>query len=206
MVLLVLAVVFTLATLAASVFSSMVVDSGTLEVLVSSPYCGWATSERNTRHYASSPVKTVAVSYAGDCYRNTTTQRGCDVFTRSKVPLTTTNVSCPFGTLCPHESAVSVDSGLLDVGKTFGLNLPHKDQVQYRKLTTCQVLPVDGYTKVAPFEKFKQTMGRDALPNEEVMHIDFGGSILHSPTYAPTNITVVTGLTLANITRLYDQG
>jgi hypothetical protein len=63
------------------------------------------------------------------------------------IPLQTSDGPCPFSnkTFCDTKEAFVVDSGLIDVGKSFGLNLAAKDRVRYRKRSTCTVLPAQGY-------------------------------------------------------------
>ena len=74
------------------------------------------------------------------------------------------------------EDAISVDSGLVDVSKTFGLNLAAKDRIQFRKKVLCTVLPTEGYYDVIPL-KFVPTWaptGQDVYPGEKVVAVFYG--------------------------------
>ncbi|KAF2189270.1 hypothetical protein K469DRAFT_659388 [Zopfia rhizophila CBS 207.26] len=90
-----LALVFSLATLVATIFSSYVVDSSNIDVL--------------------------------------------------------DHVACPFApSMCVGEelSAISMDTGLVDLNDKRGMNLKKSDRVQFRKKTTCGVLTLDGHSQI----------------------------------------------------------
>lgn len=97
------------------------------------------------------------------------------------IPLKVTSEPCPFlnTTWCDTKDAVSVDSGLLDVGKTFGLNLKEQDRVQYRKKATCTVLPIKGAYKVFPLEDvpFLVDGGRTVFGGEEIVVLYYGPTL-----------------------------
>lgn len=44
---------------------------------------------------------------------------------------------------------IALDSGFVDLNDAIGMNLEDKDQIHYRKRTTCAILPLEGYTKFA---------------------------------------------------------
>jgi hypothetical protein len=75
---------------------------------------------------------------------------------------------CPFKneTFCATKEAFNVDSGLLDVGTTFGLNIAAKDCVQYRKSTTCTAFPMKGHWDVYNVDDVPDLLY--TLPNEEI--------------------------------------
>jgi hypothetical protein len=78
--------------------------------------------------------------------------------------------------MCDTEEAVSVDSGLVDVRKAFGLNLPSEDRVTFRKKIECTVLPVEGYYDVIDLKDMPiwKPNFREMFPGEQVAAIFYG--------------------------------
>lgn len=148
LVLLVIAVLFTAGTGAASVFSSLVVDTKDLEVLVKSRNCGWAHSLRMFDHGIVRPTKRVSDPYANLCYVNGAGRNVaklpsiCNSLVQRELPFNTSRVPCPFDEDACQEGleSVSYDTGLMDVGPSFGLNLEESDGVKFRKKTTCSLM------------------------------------------------------------------
>ncbi|KAI4684749.1 uncharacterized protein J4E88_004190 [Alternaria novae-zelandiae] len=172
-----IAVVFTTMTIAASVFSSLIVDTGAIEVLVDPPFCGSTNLIGTAWRTHANELDIIAPAYTQDCYSNGSLPVTCNVFTKPNVPLTVENVPCPFNdTMCDTEDAVSVDSGLVDVGKAFGLNLPSKDRVTFRKKIECTVLPVEGYYDVIDLKYMPMWKPdfREIFPGEQVAAIFYG--------------------------------
>jgi hypothetical protein len=145
LVLLLVALLFVALSGAASVFSSLVVDSRNLVVLVDSTGCGWASTQRIFAGDYVYPVKAVSTPYASQCY-NVTTVNGivpatCNVLLQRELPFQTRRVPCPLGKdVCQDTAGIEFDTGLIDVGPAFGLDLPTSDRVQFRKKTTCGIL------------------------------------------------------------------
>jgi len=145
LVLLLAALLFVAFSGAASVFSSLVVDSRNLVVLVDSPGCGWASIQRIFAGEYVYPVKATAAPYASQCY-NVTTINGtlpalCDALLQRELPFETRKVPCPLGEqVCQDTPGIEFDTGLIDVSSAFGLDLSTSDRVQYRKKTTCGIL------------------------------------------------------------------
>ncbi|KAH7076744.1 hypothetical protein BKA63DRAFT_288712 [Paraphoma chrysanthemicola] len=147
-VLILLALLFTVATVAASIFTSFVADVGEIEVLVDSPFCGRVNTNPDLgQPFSMTEIDLLSPQYTHSCYRNGSLPSDCHVFVQPNIPLQTSDGACPFKnkTFCATEAALVVDSGLIDVGKYFGLNFAAKDRVQYRKRSTCTVLPTDYY-------------------------------------------------------------
>ena len=212
-VLLVLAILCTIGSLAAGIASSYIVDTTNLEVLVSSPFCatidqspGATTSATGSYEVA---VEAVAQPYADECYRNgTSLPARCRIFSRPFVPLTVEKTACPWapnmcvGSNDKSHSAVAVDSGLIDINAAFGLNLGHSDRVKFRKRTTCGVLPVDGYSMLMNASDFppglwKNLNGIDPLPAQQVLLLEYGQR-QHLDEW--TNVTASYDLLSSNIT------
>ncbi len=126
-------------------FSSLVVDSRNLVVLVDSPDCGWASIQRIFAGEYIYPVKAASAPYASQCY-NATTVNGtlpaaCNVLFQRELPFGTRSVPCPLGEdVCQDTPGIEFDTGLINVGSAFGLDLPASDAVQFRKKTTCGIL------------------------------------------------------------------
>jgi hypothetical protein len=153
-----LALIFTVATVAASVSSSLIVNGGTIEVLVNSPYCGRVNTNADVGRVNTIGVDQTAPEYSAACYKNGSLPSTCDVFMQHNIPLKVQDAPCPLlnDTWCDTTESVNYDTGMLDVGKTFGMNLADKDRVQYRKSTTCSILPIKDHfmifeAKNAPF-------------------------------------------------------
>lgn len=166
-----IAILFVALTTTASIFSSLIVDSGTITVLAQSPNCGQVNITREVWKTYKQAVDRSAPAYTQECYRNGTLPPSCDVFTQPSIPLTVENVPCPFNeTMCDTKDAVSVDSGLIDVSKSFGLNLAAKDGISFRKKIECTVLPVDGYYRVFDLKDVDAWKPdyREIFPEEQV--------------------------------------
>lgn len=203
-IIILLAFMFTSATLAASIFSSFIVSTGDLVVLIDSPFCGWVRPERlQTRAYAD-PVFATATPYADNCYSNGTGKlsRVCDVFLQPNITFNVQQVSCPFDSMCQSDVAVSLDSALLDVNQAFGMNLPSKNRVQYRKKTTCGVLPTDGhYDGQKPsLDDLGQEFIADNEPTEFIS-VKYGQSGNNKG-----NTTVIFGSAFSNVSQGYIEG
>jgi hypothetical protein len=146
LVLILVAIIFTVVTLAASIFSSLVVDSTNLVVLVDSPGCGWEAPGRMFSKGYIYPVMAVAAPYAKQCYGssglNKTLPVVCNVFPQREIPFGTYEAPCPFDNRLCQKGAESVkfDTDLIDVGSAFGLNLDKSDAVKFRRKTTCSIL------------------------------------------------------------------
>jgi len=195
--LMVLALVFTIGTIASSIFSSLIVDTGTIEVLVDSPYCGRVNSNPDNGRAYSLNIDELAPRYTSTCYKNGSLPSSCEVFTQPNIPLAIEDAPCPFknGTWCFSKDAVKVDSGLLDVGKTFGLNVAGKDRVQYRKVTTCAVLPIDGHWGVYDSNKYPSLRYLRQVPGDQLAIVSYGTSF-EEATWATWSVS----LTMSNIT------
>lgn len=198
-----LGLLFAAATVVAGIFSSYVISSVGIEVLVDSPGCGLAnlhnmSRTKDTERFGAilgsyvRTVKVTGVSLAKACYGNNTEySRSCDVFTKSRIIFNASRDSCLWNaTLCRPDTtpALTLDSGLVDMRSAFGFNLPPGSGVKYRTKATCAVLPTE-HTRVETMEEFG-TWFRPALPNEEVMLFNYGTtSGLKNNTFALSLLT-----------------
>ena len=147
---------FAVGALFASIFSSYIIATSNLEVLVQSPFCGTVDFDklnsvgggRYSKYYESN-----GESYGFDCYQNSSTlpARCRNVYVQSKLPFAVTSGPCPFApSMCITDDSPStiVDSGLLEVSRYFGLNIRAKDDVKFRRRTQCVVLPVGDHIRI----------------------------------------------------------
>jgi hypothetical protein len=174
LLLVILAQAFTVATVAASMLSSLIISSGTIDVLVNSSLCGRINSTGTDWRSYTIEFDRSATGYTQSCYKNTSLGPSCNVFMQPNIPLNVTSEPCPFDNAiaaCDTNDAVGVDSGLLDVGKTFGLNLKGQDRVQYRKKTTCTILPIKDAYRAFSLEDMPGLADGDrkVYPDEEIV-------------------------------------
>jgi hypothetical protein len=170
--------------LATSIFSAFVVDTSDLEVLVSSPSCGLinTTIPVNMFRIQLAAVGALSTPYAKDCYRNQTILPArCRAFVRPSIPFTTEKAPCPFssefctGSDTDNSSAIVLDSGLVDLNDGYGLNLPEKDRVYYRRQSTCAVLPLEGHITIMNASLLPwEVWNRPALLGEEALLLHYG--------------------------------
>jgi hypothetical protein len=77
--------------------------------------------------------------------------------------------------MCELGDAISNDSGLVDVNRLFGLNLPSSSRVQFRKKTTCQILPTDGYHRfIGPNESYQLPDGTETVFLKPMLILQYG--------------------------------
>ena len=165
-----LALLFAVASLAASLFSSFAVLSTNIQVRIASPLCaGINTNSSVSLNNYINRVLTSASTYADDCYKNTTSLPArCNIFTKPNIPFITETTACPFSSDICLSPAISFDSGRQDLNHAFGFNLADKDRVKYRRRTTCAILSQEGHMKVMNVSDTPQALwGRPAYPNEK---------------------------------------
>ena len=175
------AILFAAVTITASVFSSLIVDTGTITVLVDAPNCGQVNISGTAWRTYGQGIDIAAPAYTQECYRDGPLPPACNVFTQPNIPLKVEDVPCFFNeTMCSKKGttkdAVRIDSGLLDVSKTFGLNLPDRDRVSFRKQIECGIPAVDGYYDVIDLEEMPiwKPEYREILPGEQVAVYFYG--------------------------------
>lgn len=172
------AFLFGLGTLAASIFSSYAVDGTNIEVLVSSPLCGLIYSGTSSpvalgERYLSK-ARDAGEKYAGECYQpGSATPTRCNVFSRPTIPLqvSTKDVPCPFSSKICTSSTVGYDTGLLDMNDVFGFNLNHNEGVKIRQKGRCAILSQEGRTRVVNNTDIPRhlTGTAEPLPQEQTL-------------------------------------
>jgi hypothetical protein len=193
---------FAAATVVVGIFSSYVVDTTNLQVLVSSPDCGYLNLSTAGYGLYNPIVTSQAASLLSDCYDTETPSERCkSIFVNPRINFTREVVNCPWNSnmcLSSNTPAVAFDSGLLDVDKAFGLNLVSSDRVKFRRKTTCGVLSLEGHTSIIPAEEFNvnNRLGRTTLPGEEMMLMHYGH---RSQPTVWNNATFAISLAIASI-------
>jgi hypothetical protein len=204
------ALIFSITATVAGIFTSYVVDTTNLEVLVDSTACAFVSPLQDQIYWDLGPysasvstLNPVVHSYARNCYTNSSfLPISCrNVFTRPNIPFTADPAACPWeSTMCLEGDmpALSMDSGLLDMTQ-FGLNVRQSEDVKYRKKTTCNVLPLDGHTVVEKLSHWKDRfpLSRVIQPEEEAIAFRYGAI---RTTFQPED-TFVRSLVAGNVTK-----
>lgn len=138
----------------ASGFSSSISSAMGDEVLVRSNQCGilaWNdTTTAEEMFTLIEPFYTERFltysSYASQCYSSHSDT--CRFYIKDRLPMQSiTNATCPFGGgICRSpKNTLILDSGLLDIHKDLGVNLPADQRFLYRNMVRCAPLKVEPY-------------------------------------------------------------
>ena len=207
------AMLFTVASIAVGISSSYIVNSTNSQVLVHNSKCGplvfdfiTSTSTEDILNRYAADIESRSEPFADECYRNTTSLPGrCRVYVEPNVPLGYERIDCPFDPkVCmKHEQpGVVVDSGLVDGNHVFGWNLQSRDRVKFRRKVTCGLLRVEGYTSIMNASAFPNTVRPD-LPGEEIFLVHYGPR-KRSGSYW-INATLTHSSATANVSRSYTR-
>ncbi|KAF2750849.1 hypothetical protein M011DRAFT_483766 [Sporormia fimetaria CBS 119925] len=145
LVIMVIAVLFSIGTIAESIFSSLAITHEDLVVLVNSPFCGWLNLGEG-RARSALLWRFPSGTDIGQLHRGVVASLPSVSPAERAAYSSTARLSFP--DICGYKDAVSIDSDLVDVNAALGLNLPTNEGVRYRKKTTCQILPVEGYSEL----------------------------------------------------------
>jgi hypothetical protein len=143
---------------AAGIFSSRVASSNG-DVLLRKSLCGGfqiddtsnigvaAPSEAAYKDYTAylkdSEIR--SASYYQNC-NGLSTDDGCPPLGRRWLTWNTTYVACPFDSaICAINTAIRIDTGLLDSHLHFGINSKKKDRLNTRWVTECAPIKTEGY-------------------------------------------------------------
>jgi hypothetical protein len=197
----------TIGFIAASITSSFVVSTSNLEVMVHSSLCGTIGDipVADVARGVMSSIKAVSVPYAEECYQDQDVPPArCKVYKSPQIKFSTEKAPCPFETRFASSTGfvIALDSGLVDLNAGFGLNLPKKDRVSYRRRTTCTVLPLGGHTTIINASEFpdNQQTVPDIIPDEKFLLLYYGERLKVDQW---KNVTVVYSLLRGNFTRGY---
>lgn len=199
------AALFTGAGTVAGIFSSYIVDSSNIVVLTQSNLCGpfdfsldnAATGMGDNYTQA---VYALAEPLVQDCYGDTVSASPrCRVYLKPRIPFNVSRESClwdPSLCLKMKNPTVVMDSGLMNMNDVFGLNLAKRDQVMFRRKTSCAILPLENHTSTIAAADFPP-WPRDPLPGEEVLIFNYG---TFSGNYTWNNVTFAMSKTINSIT------
>lgn len=177
------ALFFAVATIATSILSSYIAINSDVEVLVQSPHCAALNTTLSPENYIQI-MEPLVDAYAVACYGNSSLPSQCDIFSRPNVAFSTQNTTCPFNQSICSSSAVAIDSGYVDVGQAFGLNIGSSDNLHYRKRSVCSMLSLDGRVSVVNASDIDPSLlGRKSLPGETLATYSFGGPVANGSTF-----------------------
>ena len=174
-----LAISFIIGSLAASIFSSYLVKTSNIEILVSSPKCALLNLTDLGYGYLETTMP-ILRSYAEDCYQpgSFLPARCHNIFTRPSISIAKTRTSCPWlSSMClqapipgGEQPAVALDTGMVDMGPQLGANFPRKDSVKFRRVTTCSILPLEGHSAIVNESITQGT----AMSGEKILALRYG--------------------------------
>jgi hypothetical protein len=188
-----LALVCSVGFLIAGVFVSQIVAPSGLRVLVHSDSCGWLSwrneSTPQNQEYQQL-VFSQAVTYSELCYNKTSPLSQCNIYVKQAAPIEQkTYTSCPFPNICTNNTAVRLDTGLLDSNDMFGINTDLNLRVKMQRVLTCAPLDADRYftTRPMPPDYMRRIYNREVLPDEQLLELSLGRL---TASLAPFNSTV----------------
>ena len=202
------ALFFGAATIISGIFSSLVISTSNLEVLVDSPFCGQLNTSRLHEELGTSTSfrgarRRVLDSYTRTCYQNGEFVPGpapalCrNTYINPSINFDTVSADCPWEKPMCLSPAIAMDSGVLDANDALGLNLKSRDRVKFRRRTTCSVLPTEGHIVTRDASEFEDALDRPTLPGEQATVVRYGtidGTLNSSDTFFisqyMTNLTV----------------
>ncbi|KAF2645509.1 hypothetical protein P280DRAFT_531672 [Massarina eburnea CBS 473.64] len=174
-----MALLFAVGSVASSIFSTYVISTTRMEILVQSPHCGRASvTGKNGASALQYNFGSILSSYARDCYsdKDYVLSRCQNTFIKPNVSFSIETTDCPWDTsMCPIQNGlpITLDSGLLGESQ-FGFNVEQSNRVHFRKKTVCNVLPYKNYLTVSNGTKFKVGMARATLLDERFWLYYFG--------------------------------
>lgn len=190
----------------AGIFSSSIVATTNIEVLLSSPNCGfWSEDmlalneslqgpwDNDTNHFYQQGVAD-SKTYARSCY-NASSLKTCNTFSVPTIDWTTNyDAPCPFEGMCVG-SAMEMDTGMVNTNDILGINFPKSDQFKFRRVTTCAPMVQDGYVTSA---------NSTSIPGDEIMYYDYGAT--QEGGVVKANYTWQASVYASNLTRTYTLG
>ncbi|KAI5861300.1 hypothetical protein GGS23DRAFT_576140 [Durotheca rogersii] len=182
--LILLATLYAVGSIVAGLYSSQIVNSSSLVVLLNSSNCGYVNPDTSAasgdievavdRYYLN--TLTMATALSRQCYNATDTEL-CGPFVQPTLNWTTNwKARCPFHESMCDGPAIELDTGLINSNTALGLNSPLEDQVNLRKITTCAPITQDGYTTTAKVNA-SNTYARSFVPGDEMVLNAYGRSV-----------------------------
>jgi hypothetical protein len=161
--------------LVAGIFVSQIVSTSGLDVLAHSDSCGWVSWRNETTALHRDYQETIfnqAVTYVQTCYNKTGPISQCNIYVKQAVPIEEmTHTGCPFPGICTNNSAVRLDTGLIDSNDVFGINTHLDLRVRMQRVFTCAPIDADRYftTGPIPLGFSRRYYNRDPLPGEQLL-------------------------------------
>jgi hypothetical protein len=210
---LLIALGFAILSVLAGIFSSYILTSSNITVLVKGALCGPLNTEPTVSGFSYayfdglssylSMVDDRSVPFAQECFQNTTKLPvRCGAFIQPRINLEPKREKCPFdASVCINHDypAVSIDSGLVNTNDYFGWNMQPEDHVKYRRKVTCGILDTERRTMIVNASDFP-FHSRRPLPGEQFSVVSFGD--LRNGDAFP-NITFPQSLAESNISSIY---
>jgi hypothetical protein len=194
----------------AGIFSSRVALVGSL-ALRSPGTCGWMAIElsglptalpaqaaqmTNAMYVFGRRSAKLGIDYTASCYANKTEgmPAACQTFAQpSIVSIVNRTASCPFPNNLCDGPAVQLDSGLVDSSQ-FGINTRPDETIQFRRVTTCALLPatkfVTDWTARAPVPRQRW----DVVGDDSYLYYYYGQNtnvVAYNWAQAQTNYSFV---------------
>jgi len=150
----------------AGTFSSAILDTTQISVLLNSPHCGMIDQRSvemgdfvlgmdkidafATYDYE---ARSRAANYVRQCYNGTSPTGSCSGFAVPAITWATDfHVPCPFAERMCDGPAMAQDTGRLNSNAIFGLNLAPNEQIDFRRVITCTPIMQDGFTQTVPYQ------------------------------------------------------
>lgn len=178
----------------AGIFSSSIMATTNIEVLLSSPNCGfWQEWDKYSSRFYQDQIEGSRV-YTRCCY-NATSLGNCNVFAKPIIDWTTRHdAPCPFDDMCLG-TAMEMDTGLINSNFVLGINFPEQEQLDFRRVTTCAPLVQDGYTTAE---------NSTTIPGDQMLHYSYGP--INERGIIMRNTTWQASLYASNLTNTYTLG
>lgn len=157
------------------IFTSYITKVPGNATLIIGPHCGGfdSTGTDSSLQFTTKLGKVLAdtneaATYVSQCYQNTSSSVGCGTYIRQSLPfITDQNASCPFASgLCLYndDSAMKMDTGLLDSHEDFGMNARPRDRIKFRRIATCAPIYSRPFTEVTNLTDFGEVVFVNAGP------------------------------------------
>ena len=179
-----LALLIGLGFIVASILTTFVVTGLDIQILANSRMCGyydWGHYNRTTGDVDTyvSNLADSSWAYSRNCYMTNESNVGqCSVFATPRLHFDSFyNISCPFqNSICKGQtnSAMAMDTGLLDSHSMFGFNARPTERIQFRKRTTCAPIMTDGFMEVDDCSLFSQMEQTSPSPSETCFYWYYG--------------------------------
>jgi hypothetical protein len=153
----------------AGTFSSSIISTSDIEVLLSSSNCGFWNQTINNETPINDPnmVATniftaegleAAELYARQCY-NATSLKDCNTYPSTNIGWNTDYMApCPYDSSMCLVPAMQMDTGLMNLNTVFGINFAPKSQLLFRKITTCAPITQENYVVYKKSQTTNQTL------------------------------------------------